>query len=55
MIDEACGTTPHRNVTIFNTQPAHRIGAAFAAHKNTAGKPRETETMGAQASFSSRS
>src|SRR5216684_7569316 len=31
VIDEACGTAPHRDVTAFEPQPAHRIGAAFAA------------------------
>ena len=31
VIDEAGGTAPHRNVTAFEAQAAHRIGAAFAA------------------------
>jgi hypothetical protein len=46
-IDEACGTAPHHDVTAFETQAAHWIGAAFSAHKNTAGKSSETDTIGA--------
>jgi hypothetical protein len=31
VIDKACGTAPHRDVTAFEMQATHRIGTAFAA------------------------
>ena len=31
VIYEACGTAPYRDVTTFDDQATHRIGAAFAA------------------------
>src|SRR5712691_8814514 len=31
VINETCGTAPHRDVAAFEGQAAHRIGAAFAA------------------------
>ena len=43
VIDEAGGTAPYRNVTAFETQAAHRIGAAFAAPKKDR---RQTERDG---------
>src|SRR5712692_8229401 len=38
VIDEACGTAPHRDVTAFEVQAAHRIGAAFDAPQEYGGQ-----------------
>lgn len=34
VIDEACGTAPHHDISAFEAKAAHAIGATFAApHK----------------------
>src|ERR1700674_2013309 len=38
VIDKACGTAPHRDVTAFEAQTAHGIGAAFAAPQKYGGQ-----------------
>src|SRR5260370_40096201 len=47
VIDEACWTAPHRNVTAFKAEPAHWIGAAFAAPQKYGGQAgRDSGQMG---------
>src|SRR5260370_23696166 len=38
VIDKACGTAPHRDVTAFEAQTAHGIGAAFTAPQEYGGR-----------------
>jgi len=38
VIDKACGTAPHRDVTAFEAQTAHGIGAAFTAPQEYGGQ-----------------
>ncbi len=46
VVDDPCPAAPHRNTAPFESHAAHRIGPALAV---------DTETIGAQASLSSRS
>ena len=55
VIDEARGSAPDYHIAVFEAHAADRIAAFLPPHKKVAGRPRETETMGDQASFSSRS
>ena len=55
MIAQSVGTAPHPHLAVGQREAAGRVLPLQPPHRNSAGRPRETETIGTVKSRSSRS